>query len=160
MAPSQNGPGQEGIKFNQSAGIIFHGTEKPEKETGVSGEDVGRRSTVNNATRENGKTNTLCASKHSLKSLWFGHPFHTLATCIILQQAIIAGGLINRHNLRCLICLIGLIRFCLDCRLQWDTVKCRVCFIRNYVFIFNTFSDCGLRPILLLITFSIILTRM
>lgn len=48
MAPSQNGPGQEGIKFNQSAGIIFHETEKPERETGVNEEDVGRGSTINN----------------------------------------------------------------------------------------------------------------
>lgn len=52
MAPSQNWPGQEGIKFNQSAGILFHGTEKVEKETGVNGEDVGRRSTINNTARE------------------------------------------------------------------------------------------------------------
>lgn len=34
MAPSQNGPGQEGIKFNQCAGIIFHETGKAEGDRG------------------------------------------------------------------------------------------------------------------------------
>lgn len=47
MAPSQNRPGQEEIKFNQRAGIVFHGTEKAERETGVNEEDVGRQSTIN-----------------------------------------------------------------------------------------------------------------
>lgn len=42
MALSQNGPGQEGIKFNQRAGIVFHETEKAERETRVNEEDVGR----------------------------------------------------------------------------------------------------------------------
>ena len=50
MAPSQNRPGQEGIKFNQRAGIVFHETEKAERETGVNEEDVGRPSTINNIT--------------------------------------------------------------------------------------------------------------
>lgn len=50
MAPSQNGPGQEGIKFNQRAGIVFHETEKAERETGVNEEDVGRPSTINSVT--------------------------------------------------------------------------------------------------------------
>lgn len=50
MALSQNGPGQEGIKFNQRAGIVFHETEKAERETGVNEEDVGRQSTINNIT--------------------------------------------------------------------------------------------------------------
>lgn len=50
MAPSQNTPGQEGIKFNQRAGIVFHETEKAERETGVNEEDVGRQSTINNVT--------------------------------------------------------------------------------------------------------------
>lgn len=42
MAPSQNSAGQEGIKFNQRAGIVFHETEKAERETGVNEADVGR----------------------------------------------------------------------------------------------------------------------
>ncbi len=50
MAPSQNRPGQEGIKFNQRAGIVFHETEKAEREKGVNEEDVGRPSTINNIT--------------------------------------------------------------------------------------------------------------
>lgn len=37
MAPSKNGPGQEGIKFNQCAGFIFHETEKAEEEGGQWG---------------------------------------------------------------------------------------------------------------------------
>lgn len=49
MALSENGPGQEGIKFNQRAGIVFHETEKAERETEVNEEDVGRQS-VNNTT--------------------------------------------------------------------------------------------------------------
>lgn len=50
MAPSQSRPGQEGIKFNQRAGIIFHETEKAERETEVNEEDVDHQSTINNIT--------------------------------------------------------------------------------------------------------------
>lgn len=44
MAPSQNGPGQEGIKFNQCAGLIFHETEKAEGDGGQQGQ--GEPSTI------------------------------------------------------------------------------------------------------------------
>lgn len=54
MAPSQNSAGQEGIKFNQRAGIVFHETEKAERETGVNEEDVGRPSTINSITGYSG----------------------------------------------------------------------------------------------------------
>lgn len=53
MALSANGPGQEGIKFNQRAGIVFHETEKAERETEVNEEDVSRQSAIiNNTTGE------------------------------------------------------------------------------------------------------------
>jgi hypothetical protein len=81
MAPSQNGPGQEGIKFNQSAGIIFHGTEKAERETGVNGEDVGRRSTVNNTAGESQawqeKDSALCVYSGTRLTLQFMISFHS-----------------------------------------------------------------------------------
>lgn len=54
MAPSQNRAGQEGIKFNQRAGIVFHETEKAERETEVNEEDVGRPSTINSITGYSG----------------------------------------------------------------------------------------------------------
>lgn len=54
MAPSQNSAGQEGIKFNQRAGIVFHETEKAERETGVNDEDVGRPSTIKSITGYSG----------------------------------------------------------------------------------------------------------
>lgn len=44
MAPSQNGPGQEGIKFNQCAGLIFHETGKAEGDGGQRGQ--GTPSTI------------------------------------------------------------------------------------------------------------------
>lgn len=44
MAPSQNGPGQEGIKFNQCAGLIFHETGKAEGDGGQQGQ--GTPSTI------------------------------------------------------------------------------------------------------------------
>lgn len=50
MAPSQKRAGQEGIKFNQRRGIVFHETEKAEREKEVNEEDVGRQSTLNNVT--------------------------------------------------------------------------------------------------------------
>lgn len=50
MAPSQNRAGQEGIKFNQRAGVVFHETEKAERETEVNEEDVGCPSTINSTT--------------------------------------------------------------------------------------------------------------
>lgn len=53
MGPSQNRRGQEGIKFNQRTGIIFHETEKAERETEVNEEDVGRQSAINNVTGRN-----------------------------------------------------------------------------------------------------------
>lgn len=54
MAPSHNCAGQEGIKFNQRAGIVFHETEKAERETRVNEEDVGRPSTINSITGYSG----------------------------------------------------------------------------------------------------------
>lgn len=52
MAPSQNRAGQEGIKFNQRAGIVFHETEKTERETGVNEEDVGTTNNITGHSRE------------------------------------------------------------------------------------------------------------
>lgn len=76
-----NGPGQEGIKFNQSAGIIFHGTEKAERETGVNGEDVGRRSTINNTAGESKawqeKDSALCVYSGTRLTLQFMISFHS-----------------------------------------------------------------------------------
>ncbi len=86
MAPSQNGPGQEGIKFNQCAGIIFHETEKAEGDRG-SIERMSAAGAASTIPQENSDMNVLCAPDQPLKSAWFPAPSRAVLSVWVTGQS-------------------------------------------------------------------------